>query len=89
MVHSIRAVRRARREALRELAASTHYLTIPAAAAYVPSSVARLRRWLRDHPLDCDRCPAYRKIGHGPPRRVFSPRDIGQMRDALLFGRKR
>lgn len=92
MVHSARAVRRARLDALRALVDTTHWLTIPQAAALVPAAKVRVRRYLSAHTLACPHCPCYRKVYRhgGPARRVLSPADVRELRAALVMrGRKK
>ncbi len=86
MTHTIRALRAARRAALRALVDSSHWLTIPDVAALVPMSVRVLRRWLASPTNQarlCDRCPSYRVL-RGRRARVLSPADVRAIRGAVL-----
>jgi hypothetical protein len=80
-------VRRARQAALRELAASTHYVTAAEVAELVPCDPRTLRNLLANdtaEPVGCDRCPVYRRLPGAGLRRVFSPQDVHRLRDRLL-----
>lgn len=69
--------------ALRELVDSTHWITVKQSARLVPATYDRVRDWLNRHTLACDRCPVYRVLQRRI-HRVLSPRDVRQLRDAML-----
>jgi hypothetical protein len=86
VTHTIRALRAARRAALRALVDSSHWLTVPDAAALVPVSIGVLRRWLAtpaNQARLCDRGPTYRTL-RGRRARVLSPADVRAIRGAVL-----
>jgi hypothetical protein len=85
MKHSRRSIERERRRALAALIDTTHWLTLPAAAAAIPCDLGRLRAYLKGHELPCDWCPVYRRRGRGRAARALSPADVRRLREVLVF----